>query len=90
MPRASRVKENTRSSCGAMRTNTWPWFTLPRKLPPTPASTVRTPGTARSCASTASITSSIAVMLVPSGAVTVISNSASSTSLGTYSCRTRP
>ena len=40
--------------------------------------------------STARIASFIAARLVPSGAVDLTSNSASSTSLGMYSCRTQP
>ncbi len=45
-------------------------------------------GIARTSASTARIASSMAARLVPSGALTPTSNSASSTSLGMYSCRT--
>ena len=43
-----RVSENLRSSCGAMRTKTFPWLTPPRKPPPAVASTLRTPCTWRS------------------------------------------
>ena len=85
---ARRPSENVRSACGAMRTKALPWLTPPRNQPPAVARTGRTPGTCRSSASTARIASSMAARLVPSGAVTFTSNSASSTSLGQVLLRT--
>src|SRR5918999_1132889 len=61
---------------------------VPKPDPPAVASTNRTPGIERISVSTRRMTSSIAARLVPSGAVMVTWNSASSTSLGIYSCLT--
>ena len=77
-----------RSSCGAICTKTCPSLTAPSGPPATVLSASRTPGTARTSRSIAAITSVIAPGLAPSGAVTFISNCASSTPPGMNSCRT--
>jgi hypothetical protein len=84
-PAKKRDIEKLRSSCGAIRTVAHPWFTASRNPPPIVVSTVWTLGVAWISAATARIASSIAAMLVPSGATTDTWNSASSTSLGMYS-----
>ncbi len=62
-----------------------PLLVASRKPPPALVGTDTTPGTSLISRATARIASSIAAMLVPSGAVTLTSNSASSTSVGMYS-----
>ncbi len=73
-----------------MRTYMRAELTWPRKLPPIVVSVVRTEGISRISDSIVRMASSMAARLVPSGALMVTSNSASSTLLGTYSCRTSP
>jgi len=65
-----RPKPNTRSSWAAIRTKISPWLTPPTKPPPPDVSTLLTPRTPLISASTASIASSIALRLVPSGPFT--------------------
>ncbi len=88
MPLSSRESEKMRSSCGAIPTNTCASLEVENGLPAIVVNTMRMPGICFSSRSMDRIASSIAATLVPSGAVTLISNCASSTPVGRKSCRT--
>jgi hypothetical protein len=85
-----RVQVKLRSRWGMSWRKRRPWLT-PEKPPPEPvvARTLRIWGMPRMAASARRTTSSMAVMLVPSGAARVTSNSPSSVLVGVNSWRTK-